>query len=192
MTQQTKLAVLDKDGTLVVPKSGDKFINSPEDQILIPNVIDRLKYLQSQGYRLAIASNQGGVEMGHKTLNNALLEIRFCVELLHDAGIVIDRAMLCPDYKGEICYIVDLANKQYRKIDKDTDNNTLECIYDIKSLEKTYRKPHGGMLKLASKYPNEYRIMIGDRAEDQGAAMAANFDEYVNAGKWHSEEISFF
>lgn len=192
MTQQPiqhKLAVIDKDGALVTPKSREVFIKAPEDQILVPQVIDRLKYLQERGYRLAIASNQGGVASGYKTLKNALLEMRYCLELLKEHNILIDRALLCPDYEGAICYSVDIQNKQYQRIDATTKSTAIECLYDIKSLSKQYRKPQNGMLKLACKHPDEYRVMIGVRAEDETASHMANFDSYVNAQAWHNGEI---
>lgn len=55
-----KLIILDKDGTLTTPKSGKKFVQHPEDQVLLPGVLDALKWHDSQGHILAIASNQGG------------------------------------------------------------------------------------------------------------------------------------
>lgn len=56
----THIAFLDKDGTLIRPKSGHKFVQSPDDQELIPGVSDRLKELTNKGYELVIISNQGG------------------------------------------------------------------------------------------------------------------------------------
>ena len=37
-----KLLVLDKDGTIVRPKSGHTFIQSPEDQVLIEGVAEAI------------------------------------------------------------------------------------------------------------------------------------------------------
>jgi histidinol phosphatase-like enzyme len=55
-----KLAVFDKDWTLVKPKSGGTFVQAPEDQELLPGVAEKLEELRSDGWCLAIASNQGG------------------------------------------------------------------------------------------------------------------------------------
>ena len=38
-----KLLILDKDGTLVRPKSGGRFVQSPDDQELIPGVVEVLE-----------------------------------------------------------------------------------------------------------------------------------------------------
>lgn len=34
----SKLLILDKDGTLVTPASGKKFVHHPEDQVVLPGV----------------------------------------------------------------------------------------------------------------------------------------------------------
>jgi len=72
-----KLAILDKDGTIVQPKSGNKFVQNPTDQILIDGVVDGCKRLIDAGYVLAIASNQGGVSAGFKTLDQASSEMSY-------------------------------------------------------------------------------------------------------------------
>jgi len=57
----TKLLILDKDGTLVCPKSGKEFVQHPEDQELIPGVSEAIARYAANGWKMAIASNQGGV-----------------------------------------------------------------------------------------------------------------------------------
>ena len=56
----TKLLVLDKDGTLTRPKSGNTFVQNPEDQELIEGVAEAIARYVADGWTLAIASNQGG------------------------------------------------------------------------------------------------------------------------------------
>jgi histidinol phosphatase-like enzyme len=58
-----KLIVFDKDGTLTTPASGGKFVQSPDDQILLPGVAAKLEVLRSDGWKMAIASNQGGCSL---------------------------------------------------------------------------------------------------------------------------------
>jgi histidinol phosphatase-like enzyme len=57
----TKLAVFG-DWTLVKPKSGGTFTRSPDDQELLPGVGKKLEQMRSEGWVLAIASNQGGCD----------------------------------------------------------------------------------------------------------------------------------
>jgi histidinol phosphatase-like enzyme len=54
-----KLAIFDKDGTLVSPKSGEQFVQHPKDQKLLPGVAKGLETMSSEGWHFAIASNQG-------------------------------------------------------------------------------------------------------------------------------------
>lgn len=56
----TKLLVLDKDGTLVRPKSGNTFVQHPEDQEMIEGVAEAIARYIADGWTIAIASNQGG------------------------------------------------------------------------------------------------------------------------------------
>lgn len=56
----TKLLLLDKDGTLIKPASGAKFVQHPEDQELLPNVAEVIARYAAEGWTMAIASNQGG------------------------------------------------------------------------------------------------------------------------------------
>lgn len=69
-----KLLILDKDGTLTKTISGEKFVQHPEDQKIIPGASKAVNYAKQQGYKIAIASNQGGVKAGFKTIEEALQE----------------------------------------------------------------------------------------------------------------------
>lgn len=55
-----KLLILDKDGTLVCPKSGNTFVQNPEDQMLLPGVQEIIARYAADGWMMAIVSNQGG------------------------------------------------------------------------------------------------------------------------------------
>ena len=56
-----KLLILDKDGTLTTTVSGEKFVQSPIDQKVIPGMDSALVYAKKQRYVIAVASNQGGL-----------------------------------------------------------------------------------------------------------------------------------
>ena len=76
-----KLLVLDKDGTLTRTKSGHTFVQHPEDQVLIDGVVEAIAAYTADGWTMAIASNQGGVAAGHKTLEEAIAEMQYAMEL---------------------------------------------------------------------------------------------------------------
>lgn len=164
-----KLAILDKDGTLTQSKSGAQFVQHPEDQELMPGVKEAIARLVAGGYVLAIASNQGGVAAGHKSLEDAIAEMRYCLQLLPE----IDYALFCPDFSGQELWMVD------RSIGNDAscrDRGTSTAIYG------RYRKPEPGMLNFASEFYSE-AVMIGDRTEDRLAAEAAGIP-FLHADEW--------
>lgn len=53
----TNLLVLDKDWTLIRPKSGNTFVQDPEDQELIEGVAEAIARYVADGWQLAIVSN---------------------------------------------------------------------------------------------------------------------------------------
>lgn len=68
-----KLIILDKDGTLVRNRHNhDGFINSVEEQEMIPGVVKQCEELRERGIKLSIASNQGGVAFGHMKREDAI------------------------------------------------------------------------------------------------------------------------
>lgn len=167
-----RLLLLDKDGTLVRPKSGGEFVQSPEDQELLPGVEGAIADYVADGYTLVIVSNQGGVAAGHKTLESAIAEMRYCMELLPE----ISGALFCPDFEGEECWLL-------------LDNEGRECIT---SNRQNFRKPHPGMLNLAIRNwfgisaDKSEALMVGDRPEDEQAAIAAGV-RFVWADEWRKE-----
>ena len=57
-----KLLILDRDGTLNVPK--DDFITSPEDWVPLPGALEAVARLNQAGWRVVIVSNQPGIGRG--------------------------------------------------------------------------------------------------------------------------------
>ncbi len=170
-----KLAVLDKDGTLVLPKSGNTFVQNPTDQVLMVGAIEGCQRLIDAGYVLAIASNQGGIAAKHKSIDETILEMRYCLQMLKDFEIEVNRALFCPDFEGTNCIAVDLE----------------EC-YDLRDrspiwldLTGGFRKPLPGMLfgAIEDKCQRTDTWMIGDREEDRLAAEAAGFN-FLDADEW--------
>lgn len=174
---KTKLLVLDKDGTLVRPKSGNTFVQHPEDQELIEGVAEAIQRYVADGWQLAIASNQGGVAAGYKSLDDAIAEMQYAMKLTG-----IPDAYFCPDMEGISCLWVN----EYRHVD------IVSTFKKYEELSGSYRKPAGGMLRLAGwrmqsgyncRLEIEVSLMIGDRPEDEQAAQAAGFD-FLWADEW--------
>lgn len=163
----TKLLLLDKDGTLISPRSGAKFVGDPWDQTPLPNVADTLKRYAAEGWEMAIISNQAGVAAGHKSLANCILEMKFCLELFPQ----IKEAYFCPDFEGNECWRVwESCDEEYQISYNQNSRETISL-----EIAGKYRKPSPGMLDLAASFYNfEEIIYVGDRPEDEGAAIASN------------------
>jgi len=164
MTTMTRLLLLDKDGTLTVPKSGGAFPQHPKDQRLREGVEQALKEYADDGWTMAIVSNQGGVAAKHKTIDSAIAEMRYAMQLTG-----IKKAYFCPDFAGADCWFVE-PDTAWMPI----------------GFSGSYRKPNPGMLQIAiamsAWLPDDIRdgqlireniLMVGDRPEDQQAAFAA-------------------
>lgn len=144
-----RLYIFDKDGTICQSKSGQKFINSVQDQELIPGVREKINQIKSTGAKIAIASNQGGVAFGFMTYNEA-------GEIMNDAANLIDADcfVFCPAHPDGTVpgYRYNSENR------KPEPGMIFNCMihFDIKDLADV--------------------IFIGDRPEDEEAAMRAGVD----------------
>jgi len=168
-----KLLLLDKDGTLIIPKKiGEKFVQQPWDQVPLPGVREAIAHYCRQGWQMAIISNQGGVAAGHKSLEKCILEMRYCLELFPE----IEEAYFCPDFDGMNCYRVWTDDL----IHYDADNH---ITWELQ-IRGQFRKPSPGMLLLAKHiHAADECWMVGDRPEDEGAAEAAGVN-YMAADIW--------
>lgn len=88
------LYIFDKDGTLIMGYNG-RPANIPEEQIVLPNVIETIAQLQDNGHKVAIASNQGGVEMGYLTNVDAIYLMMDCAQKIGAPNADFD---FCPHF----------------------------------------------------------------------------------------------
>ncbi len=189
----TKLLILDKNGTLVETKSGETFIQHPEDQVLIAGVYEKLKQYSESGWIVAIASNQGGVKAGYKTIEDAKLEMMYCMKLTMP---YIELGLFCPDEGNTFFH-----NGIYKSLIYPPHREFVEDIYGLSNC----RKPNPGMLEFAKYYfesgayafpSSRYGrvitfseiLYVGDREEDRMAAMNAQIP-FMWANDWLKEGI---
>ncbi len=166
-----KLLLLDMDGTVRRPKSGAKFISSPDDQEIIPEAVRKIEEYHQGGWLCVGITNQGGVAAGHKTLNDAIAEQAITLALCPQIALIY----FCPDFEGEICYSVEGGEKnticRYERAHFRHPVEQSELLY------RSFRKPGDGMLWLAIDKSGMLAIevlMVGDRLEDEAAAKSAN------------------
>lgn len=160
-----KILLLDKDGTLVTPKSGEKFVKAPWDQEGIKGAESFIQTKKEDGWTPFVVSNQGGIDAGHKSLEDCFQEMRFCMELLR-----VEEAFFCPDYEGNICWRCWGNCDESHRIKYSPESLDVQVL----EIAGQFRKPGPGMLRLAiALHGADEALYIGDRPEDEGAAIAA-------------------
>lgn len=190
-----KLAILDKDGTIIRPSSGKTFVQAPEDQELIPGAKEAANRLIQDGYLIVLCSNQDGVAAGYKSLESAIAEMKFACEL-----IGCSESYFCPcgpGSKGDYC--IEVSRRGYQNYwfnrewsgTKLVDNFIWNGDYYTAN-QLGFRKPNPGMLKIAiekrARRPKDI-VMIGDRPEDHGAAAAAGV-RFLDAAEWINHPVA--
>lgn len=138
------LYIFDKDGTICQSKFGAKFINSADDQELIPGVAAHCAELRAKGHTLAVASNQGGVAFGIMSEAEAAEIVAHAAQLIH-----ADAWNVCPHHPD--------GNNKFA-IECNCRKPGPQMLLDL-------------MEKLG--YTPETTVFVGDRPEDEGAAKAA-------------------
>lgn len=173
----TKLLLVDCDGTIREPLSGAKFISHPRDQRIMAGADKAIAHYRSRGWDVLGITNQGGVAAGHKSLEDAIAEQEYTLELFPELSMIY----FCPDFEGQECWMIS-SNAAI-----DIHNHQQLCV-----LAGTFRKPKPGMLVAAMRWWRGMKSdvsagtwYIGDREEDVGAAAAAGVN-YLDAAIWRS------
>jgi D-glycero-D-manno-heptose 1,7-bisphosphate phosphatase len=96
-----KLVILDRDGVINVDSA--QFIKSPEEWIPIPGSLEAIAMLNQSGFRVALATNQSGIERGlfdMSTLNAIHDKMH---RALGQFGGRIDALFYCPHTADSNC-----------------------------------------------------------------------------------------
>ena len=166
------LVILDKDGTLVTPKLCKTFVQHPRDQALLPGVKARIVAMKSAGTTLVIASNQGGVAAGQKSHESVEAEMHYCMELLPE----ISEIWYCTDFEGKTAFVMNGRTSAMPTL--------ASSLIGCDELVGTFRKPSPGMLIGAMRFCKDRQVaMVGDRVEDEQAAIAAGIS-FTDAAAW--------
>ena len=97
---QTRVAFLDRDGTLIrdVP-----FLHDPALVELMPGVREGLQALQNAGFTLVMVSNQQGIGLGYYTESDFIEVNRALFRQLAPVGVRISRIYYCPHSLADQC-----------------------------------------------------------------------------------------
>lgn len=157
---------LDIDGTVRHGKTElGRFVNTPDDVIVFPEAVARMRKWKNAGGRIVGVSNQGGIALGHMTMGDCALAMTRTHEL---AGKLFDTIVWCRHHPAA------------------GDPFMARCWC---------RKPSPGLIieaavHLSTRYMDEYyppsmALMVGDRPEDEQCARAANID-FMPAADWRA------
>lgn len=91
--KKNKVIFLDRDGTINVDKN---YVYKIEDFELIDGVIEGLRILQDQKFKLIVISNQSGIERGFYSKDEADVLFNYMIDLLKSFDITIDKFYYCP------------------------------------------------------------------------------------------------
>lgn len=164
---ETKKRVLyiDLDGT--VRKGFDelwRFVNCATDVEVFAGVPELLAAYKRQGWRIIAVSNQGGIALGHMTMDDCIAAMS---ETHRQCNYLFDKIAWCQHHP-------DASDPEYA---------VCWC-----------RKPRVGLLiesalELAHEhheyYPPHLSLFVGDRPEDKACAEAANI-RFMDAKEWRS------
>ena len=96
----TKLALLDRDGTIVVEKN---YLFSPHQVELLPGAAEGIKLLRVLGLATVVVTNQSGIGRGYFGLEHLdLIHQRLCKQLAR-RGTGLDAIYVCPHLPDSGC-----------------------------------------------------------------------------------------
>ncbi len=178
----TKLLLLDCDGTIREPLSGNEFMQHSRDQKIIEGADKAIAYFASDNWQIYGYSNQGGVAAGQKSLEDTIAEQQYTLTLFPE----ITAIFFCPDYEGNLLYKAD--RREAIKYERDT---YLLPYGRVKAFD-SFRKPARGGIDFIVCWLNqsfEKILYIGDRPEDEQAAEAAAI-KFQWASKWRQASLT--
>lgn len=168
-TQERAVPVLylDMDGTVRQGKDDPlgRFVNGPEDVVVFPEAVERMRLWKQGGGRIAAVSNQGGVALGIASYQQVAAAM---AETQRQCGGLFDLISFCVHHPGA----------------QNPENGRCWC-----------RKPSAGAVVeaahgLVDRYPGEYYppymgLFVGDRDEDRLCAESAGLD-FMWAAEWRA------
>lgn len=97
-----KLIILDRDG--VINQDSFNYIKSPDEFILLPGSCEAIACLTSEGYKVAVATNQSGVARGlYDEAQLAAIHAKM-ISCVQSAGGCIDFIIHCPHMPDAGCH----------------------------------------------------------------------------------------
>lgn len=154
--KRVAVLVLDLDGT--VRKGFDelgRFVNGPEDVEVFPEAVSLMYEWKRAGGRIIAASNQGGIALGHMTMDVCAAAMR---ETQRQCENLFDKIAWCRHHP-------QASNPEYARCwcRKPAPGLVIETLLDLARHTREIYPPH-------------MALFVGDRPEDEGCAKALSMD----------------
>lgn len=98
-----KIAFIDRDGTLIYEPPDTKQIDSVEKLKILPGVIEGLKKLLLQGFKLVMVSNQNGIGTTSFSKKNFEKPQNKLLDMFQNEGIEFYKIFICPHVERDNC-----------------------------------------------------------------------------------------
>lgn len=118
-----KVIFLDKDGVLVTDTGYPRYFQS---EMLLPGVVGALKFLQREGYRLEVVTNQSGIGRGFFSERSFRGEMIKLMQYFNRFDVIINTVFYCPHDPS------DNGNCNCRK----PNIGMLKLAYELQQFEK--------------------------------------------------------
>lgn len=90
---------LDRDGTII---EHVEYVHEPEKVKIIPGAITAIKRFQDEGFRIAIVTNQPGINLGYFTKEDLYQVNKVIIDACKKEGVVISRIYYSPSASFEV------------------------------------------------------------------------------------------
>ena len=158
---------LDLDGTVRQGKDDPlgRFVNGPEDVVVFPEAVGKMRLWKRGGGRIAAVSNQGGIALGIVSLEKVAAAM---LETQRQCDSLFDLITFCRHHP-------DAQNPE-----------NAQCWCRKPSAGAVAEAAHG----LCARFPGEYYppymgLLVGDRPEDEQCAKSAGLD-FQRAADWRA------
>ena len=98
--EKNKVVFLDRDGTINYDYG---YVHEKNKLKFLPGVIEGLKKLQNNDYKLIIITNQSGIGRGYYTENEYHIFTKYMLEKLQENNIYIEDIYYCPHTEKDNC-----------------------------------------------------------------------------------------
>lgn len=163
------MLLLDIDGTVRQGKDDalGKFVNGPEDVIVFPEAVDRMRQWRADSGRIIGVSNQGGIALGILDFETVLDGMK---ETQRQADGLFDRIFFCRHHpKADDPLMAQCWCR------KPLPGGAIEAMNQL----ATQLRDRG----VDEMYPPHLAVMVGDRPEDEQMASALGV-RFLSAERW--------